>query len=131
MHSAGVAGLAVGAGLWLSPSAWGDDDDKPVDPKPIPDTTTTPLGKINHRFPGPADKPIDVPPPPFPSGGEPSLITDFNGFIGVIDATGTGTGTDTKTGTKTPLFWAVDNRFMTGVYVGVDGKKHKGTFIFV
>ncbi len=91
-----------------------------VNPTPIPETTTTPLGKINFEFPGPADK-----------GNEPSLITDFNGFIGVIDATGTGTGTDTTTGKKTSLFWAADNRFMTGVYVGVDGKKHKGTFAFI
>jgi hypothetical protein len=102
-----------------------------VNPRPIADTTTTPFGKINHRFPGPADKPIDVPPAPFPSGGEPSLITDFKGFIGVLDATGTGTGTDTTTGTKSTLYWAADNRFMTGVYFGVDGKRHKATFAFV
>jgi hypothetical protein len=115
--AAGVAG-AVGAGLWLPASAWADK--KLVDPKPIPGTTTTPFGKIHFFFPGPADK-----------GNEPSLITDFNGFIGVIDAVGSGTGTDTTTNKKVRLRYAVDNRFMSGVYVGVDGKTHHGTFVFV
>jgi hypothetical protein len=128
LQTAGAAGLALGSGLWLPTPAWADDN---VDPKPIPDTRTTAFGTINQRLPGPADMPIDVPPPPFPSGGDPSLITDFNGFVGVIEASGTGTGTDTTTGTTTPLFWAADNRFMTGVYVGVDGEKHQGTFAFV
>jgi hypothetical protein len=78
------------------------------------------IGPFHFFFPGPADK-----------GLEPSLITDFNGFVGVIDAVGSGTGTDTTTGKKARLRWAADQRFMTGVYVGVDGKHHRGTFAFV
>jgi hypothetical protein len=127
MNAAGAAGIALGSGLWLPTSAWGDDDDdKPVDPKPIPGTIPLPpppatkIGDFHFMFPGPADK-----------GNEPSLITDFNGFVGGIDAVGSGTGTDTKTGKSTRLRWASDTRFMTGVYVGVDGKKHKGTFAFI
>jgi hypothetical protein len=125
LRQAGVIGLSLGSGLWLPTAARAGDD---VDPTPIPDTTTTPFGKINHRFPGPADMPTDG---PAPSGGEPSLITNFNGFVGVFEGTGTGTGTDLKTLKTTPLFWGADNRFMQGVYIGVDGKTHQGTFAFV
>jgi hypothetical protein len=120
LRQAGVAGLAVGSGLWLPTAARADDD---VNPKPIPGTTHfgPPINNDFHFFfPGPAD-----------AGNEPSLITDFNGFIGVIDAKGTGTGTDTTTGKTTPYLWATDMRFMQGVYVGVDGKTHQGTFAFV
>ena len=62
---------------------------------------------------------------------EPSSITDFRGMIGGADLLGTGWGTDTKTGKKTFMWTAIDNRFMKGTYVGVDGKRHQGTFGFV
>jgi hypothetical protein len=124
LQTAGATGLALSSGLWLPTPAWADQ--KPVDPKPIPGTIplppppAPPIGQFHFMFPGPADK-----------GNEPSLITDFNGFIGGIDAVGSGTGKDTTTGVKSRLRWASDTRFMTGVYVGVDGKKHKGTFAFI
>jgi hypothetical protein len=59
-------------------------------------------------------------------GGEPSTITDFNGFIGVAHVEGT--GTDNK---GHILFWNTDLRFMDGVFQGTDGKIHQGTFAFV
>ena len=124
LQTAGAAGLALGGGLWLPTSAWAGGGN--VDPKPIPGTIplppppAPPIGQFHFMFPGPADK-----------GNEPSVITDFNGFIGGIDAVGSGTGTDTTTRVKTRLRWASDTRFMTGVYVGVDGKKHEGTFAFI
>jgi hypothetical protein len=68
---------------------------------------------------GPADAP-----PPF--GNEPSSITDFNGFVGVAHVEGTGTDGDGHT-----LLWDVDLRFMQGVYRGVDGRRHQGTFALV
>jgi hypothetical protein len=64
-------------------------------------------------------------------GNEPSTITDFNGFIGIAEIQGTGTGTDTHTGATASLLFDTDTRFMQGVYVGVDGKKHRSTFGFV
>ena len=44
---------------------------------------------------------------------------------------GSGKGTDTSTGATTTLNFQVDNGFMQGLYVGVDGKRHHGTFGFV
>ena len=64
--------------------------------------------------------PICGKPGPF----EPSLITDFNGVLGV--AAGAGSATDGSSNTFT-----CDNRFMKGVYVGVDGEIHQGAFGFI
>jgi TAT (twin-arginine translocation) pathway signal sequence len=119
MQTAGATGLALGTGLGLPASARAD---KPVvDPKPIPGLSHPPPAPDNLTFHsnglGPADQP----------GHEPSLITDFNGFTGVSNFTGTGTGT----GFAKKLSMSGDMRFMKGVYVGVDGKKHKGAFAFI
>jgi hypothetical protein len=62
---------------------------------------------------------------------EPSAITDFKGIIGGADLLGTGWGTDTATDKKTFMWTAIDNRFMQGTYVGVDGTQHQATFGFV
>jgi hypothetical protein len=62
---------------------------------------------------------------------EPSSITDFKGIVGGADLLGTGWGTDMATGKRTFMFTAIDNRFMKGTYVGVDGKQHRATFGFV
>jgi hypothetical protein len=59
-------------------------------------------------------------------GGEPSTITDFNGFVGVAHVQGTGTDGQGHT-----LLWDADLRFMQGDYRGVDGRLHSGTFGFV
>jgi hypothetical protein len=61
---------------------------------------------------------------------DPSSITDFNGFIGVADVQGTGTGHNPDGTTETLLF-DTDMRFMSGVYIGRDGRVHQGTFGFV
>jgi hypothetical protein len=60
------------------------------------------------------------------TGGDPSTITDFNGFIGAARVGGTGTD-----GHGNRLLWEVDLRFVDGVYRGVDGHLHDGTFAFV
>jgi hypothetical protein len=59
-------------------------------------------------------------------GGDPSSIYDFNGFVGAAHVQGTGTDGDGNT-----LNWDSDLRFMKGVYQGVDGNIHQGTFAFV
>jgi hypothetical protein len=82
----------------------------PADPKPIPLT----LGPFHIQLLG--------------SGHEPSSITDFNGFVGVADVQGTGIGTGPGAGN---LLFDTDMRFMSGEYVGVDGKQYHGTFGFV
>jgi hypothetical protein len=66
----------------------------------------------------------------FGSGMDPSVIADFNGFIGVADVQGQGTAT-TPDGSQETLLFDTDMRFMQGVYVGQDGHVHHGTFGFV
>ena len=61
---------------------------------------------------------------------ELSTITDFKGKVGAADVQGTGTATHPD-GTTERLLFDSDMRFMTGVYVGVDGELHQGTFAFV
>ena len=109
-----LASGMLGAGFWrprLVRAATGSA------PNPIPGGIQ-PLGPgtevFHFFFPGP--------------GSEPSLITDFDGFVGVAHVTGNGTRTDTSTGHTSRLFFDTDMRFMQGHYVGVDGEQHEGTF---
>jgi hypothetical protein len=96
-----------------------------VPPIPIPEQ---PVGPGIHAFlPGPADAPASQ----LPFGRDPSTITDFTGFVGDVHVqmTGTpkgGTGTDAVS-----TLSDVDLRFMQGIYKGVDGRFHFGTFVFV
>ena len=110
--SALVGGVAMTAPLWPSVVSAATM----VDPKPIPQTIF-PGAPFHVQFLG--------------AHAEPSSITDFKGIIGGVDLLGTGVGTDAATGVTTPLFTAIDNRFMKGVYVGVDGMEHHATFGFV
>jgi hypothetical protein len=111
--SALVGGAAMTAPLWTSVVA---SAAKAVDPKPIPQTIA-PGAPFHLELLG--------------ASAEPSTITDFTGIVGGVDLLGTGVGTDTVTGATTPLFTAIDNRFIKGVYVGVDGKNHHATLGFV
>lgn len=110
---AGAGGAAaatlLSSGLWVPRLAHAFAP-VPAAPKPIPLT----LGPFHVQLIGP--------------GHEPSTITDFNGFVGVADVQGTGTGTGPGAGT---LLFDTDMRFMSGEYVGVDGKHYHGTFGFV
>lgn len=109
--SAGTALAVFGAGLWR-PALAGHRDDGDADPVPIPGGIEL-GGTLFHLF---------LPEP----GNEPSTITDFDGVVGlaVID----GFGTD-DAGRRLPF--EADMRFMKGVYVGEDGRHHRGTFGFV
>jgi hypothetical protein len=93
-------------------------------PLPIPGgfLVPNPFGGPDGHFnrPGPADSAVRG------LGGEPSSITDFNGFVGVAMVDGTGTD-----GSGNFLLWEADVRFMKGVYRGVDGDIHQGAFAFV
>jgi hypothetical protein len=82
--------------------------------------------------------PSPIPPNPdflglhvyFPvEGSEPASIFDFNGFCGITELQGT--GMLTLNGHTTKAYFDVDNRFMTGEYVGADGRMHHGTFGFI
>ena len=116
--SAGATGAVLSSGLWIPAvaHAWGGQ----VPPRPIP-------GGIQPFGPGTEVFHVFLP----GHGAEPSTITDFHGSIGIAEIQGTGTASDTRTGATTPLLFDTDTRFMKGVYIGVDGKKHSGTFGFI
>ena len=114
-----IGRAAAASGVALSSPMWAPllvEAGEAVDPKPIPQTVA-PGAPFHVMLPGPSS--------------DPSTITDFRGTVGVADLLGTGWGTDTKTGVRTFMYTAIDNRFMKGTYVGVDGKKHHATFGFV
>ncbi|MGN6176747.1 MAG: twin-arginine translocation signal domain-containing protein [Streptosporangiaceae bacterium] len=109
-------GLGLGSGLLTSTVAVAGSGGSAVLPRPIPSGFVTPFGVfIHHHLPG--------------RGIEASQITDFKGTIGLAQLTGTGTGT--LNGTSSKLNFEIDNRFMQGTYVGVDGRRHRGTFGFI
>ena len=111
LGTAGATGVGLGLGSGLLTSAVAA-----VLPRPIPSGFVTPVGVfIHHHLPA--------------RGIEASQITDFRGTIGLAQLTGTGTGT--LNGTSSTLSFEIDNRFMQGTYVGVDGRRHQGTFGFI
>jgi hypothetical protein len=76
---------------------------------------------VHFHFPGPVDSGT-----PNSVGGDPSLIYNFNGFVGVAHVQGTGTDNSGNT-----LFWDTDLRFMDGVFKASDGSAQHTTFAFV
>ena len=118
--AAGATGVALSSGLWM-PSlahAWASS---PVLPRPIPGGTQLALlvggssTEVFHFF--------------FPAlGVENSTITDFKGLIAAARILGKGTGQGGRLSGPTTLFFDADFRVMQGLYVGVDGKHHHGTF---
>jgi hypothetical protein len=130
---AGITALAAGYGLGRPSTAWASPlAVSPADPHPIPYGTQFlyPDPTIFHaQAPG-----YPLPNPPFdsnPATNDPSAITDFNGFVGLMYVGGQGTHRDLVTGETASLYWEVDMRFMVGEYIGADGRKRTGTFGFV
>ena len=76
---------------------------------------------VHFHLPGPADSAT-----PDSVGGDPSTISNFNGFVGVAHVEGTGTDNSANT-----LFWDADLRFMKGAFRLTDGKIVKGAFGFI
>ncbi len=124
--SAGLAGMVLGSAFGLPAIAKAKVPDK-GEPRPIPGGTILgPPGLFHFYFPtsqNPAGSSDTI-----ESGrGDPSLITDFKGFIGVGEWGG-GTGTDQN---GTTLYWAGDIRFMDGEYIDLDGHHRQGAFAFI
>ena len=65
------------------------------------------------------------------SAPELSTITDFNGVLGAADVQGTWTGGGVIPPPNTPLLFDADIRFMSGEYIGRDGRHRQGAFAFV
>ena len=59
-------------------------------------------------------------------GFEMSTITDFNGVVGGSETRGTARGSD-----GTTYSFDCDMRFMRGVFLGLDGRVHNGSFGFI
>ena len=112
--TAATTGVVLGSGLWMPglAQAWANA------PRPIPGGFTF-NGTFLH---------VD---PMSPGLTENSSIFDFHGSIGAAIIDGTGTGTNKNTGVTSTLNFDTDMRFMQGVYIGLDGKKHSGTFSFI
>src|SRR5262249_34238879 len=119
LRAAAGTGLVLGAGLCMPKRAYAAGCDDAL-PSPIAFAQKLPpatraYGPFHFMLPGPADQ-----------GNEPSVIGDFNGFIGVAEFAGTGMDQD-----ENLLTFSGDIRFMKGTYVGVDGKNHRGAFAFI
>jgi hypothetical protein len=109
----GLAGGAV-----ITASAWTPVLAKTAPaPKPIPYGTMI-GGKLFH-FQGTQ-----------PNTDE-SAIYDFQGTVGVANIEGPGAGVHSGAPLPSNAEFGSDNRFMKGVYVGTDGKRHHGTFGFI
>jgi len=69
----------------------------------------------------------------FLPGTSPELatITDFNGVLGATDVLGSWTAEGFTPPPNTPLVFDADMRFMSGEYIGRDGRHHQGNFAFV
>ena len=116
-----AAGAAVGAAVGL-PSLLQAQAKGSSPPVPIPGGTPV-LGGGFHVFGPNAIDPINA---------EPASITDFNGFVGLAYIDGTVTRTNRLNGAVVTLpMIGSDMRFMTGVYKGVDGRTHQGSFAFI
>ena len=124
-----IASSAAAAGLAIAPTlafptfaeAEGNSPGLFCSPSPTPITGGTELlgpgTELFHFFlPG--------------IGSEPSTVGNLNGCVGLASGHGTGTITDSS-GEPSSVTFANDTRFMTGTYVGQDGKQRKGTFAFV
>ncbi len=125
-----VAATTLGTGLLRPKPTYADHKDdnggKFQGPllKPIPGGVVPfqPFGVPVHHNPlNPAVALADI--------GDPSMITDFDGFAALTHIRGGGTGT--SSGATTPLAYQADMGFGRGKFIGIDGRPHTGTFAFV
>ena len=112
----GSSAAVIGVGLLRPPAALGGNPHTDSSPNPTGNKVT--VNGVTFALAS------------FGPGMDPSSITDFNGFVGVADVQGTGTATNPDGSTET-LLYDTDIRFMTGTYVGKDGKNYRGSFGFV
>jgi hypothetical protein len=114
--AAGLTGTAIGGGLLTGvPAASAQtttgDHLSSAAARPIPGGfQLTPGGEVFHVF--------------FPGEGEPSLITDFKGDVAAAVIDGRGTGANAAHA------FEVDVRFMDGTFIGLDGRRSRGTLTF-
>lgn len=130
--AASATGIALGSSVFIPGLALADNNEDDYTTDYTTDHTTTPFEP--RPIPG-GIQPLGPDTPIFHTfipglNNEPSTITDFKGTFGIVLANGMGTRTDPKTGSNRDAF-DLDLRFMQGLFVGMDGHQHKGTFAFV
>lgn len=113
-----AGGAAVTSSVWTPLIA---EAGTKVAPTPIPygTTVTGPNGPVLFHFQGVG-----------PNKDEGSIF-NFNGVVGVAEVNGPGAGVHSGEPLAAGAQFGSDNRFMKGVYVGTDGKRHHGTFAFI
>ena len=117
-----AVGAALGSGVLRPQPVHAQAAENPL---PIPGGTPA-LGGGFHVYGPTPDGSFD------PIDAEPSLITNFNGVVGLAYISGTVTRTRISTGERVELpFNSADMRFMQGIYRGVDGKPREGTFALI
>ena len=130
----GAAGTVLGAGPWTPARAQDTNLRQCGVPLPITHTHLAPGGLLIHNyFPGPIDGsawPTD-PDGTHPEGRDPSLITNFSGFVGQCDLNFSGTARDTDTGQTADYSFHTDTRFMMGEFIASDEQMHRGLFAFI
>jgi hypothetical protein len=117
-----ASGFSGGAGTALAAER------KSELPSQLPDFS--PILKDIFGVEIPAHLPIEV--DPFSGAVEPvanpSMIGDFDGALGLLEANGVSNPTHNSDGLARR--WACDVRFMTGVFRSRDGRKQRGTLGF-
>lgn len=115
LAAGGLAGGAVvTSSIWMPLIA---EAGSTVAPRPIPYGTVV-GGKLFHfQFPV--------------ANTDVSSIFDFKGVVGVADISGPGAGMHDGAPLPPDTQFGSDNRFMKGVYIGTDGRRHRGTFAFI
>jgi hypothetical protein len=116
-HFLAATGLAGGA--IVTSSAWMPALAKTANAAPRPIPYGTMIGGTLFHFQSPT-----------PNTDE-SSIYDFKGTVGVAEISGPGAGVHNGAPLASNAEFGSDNRFMKGVYVGTDGKRHHGTFGFI
>lgn len=114
-----AAGLAVASEFALAPLAVAADN--AVEPKPIPGGVTLANVAIHHNpLPTASTTPLT-------QINDPSEIGDFNGMVLDTQIRGLGTGS----GLSSPVSFRADMGAMQGEYIGEDGRRHHGSFVFI
>lgn len=128
LGAASVAGFAAASQFAVFPLALANDRRHTAEPNPIPGGGTA-FGFQVHHNPLPNDPTV-----PLSSINDPSEIGDFNGLIldTMIRGGGMGTGvTFPGSDAAGPLAFRADMGAMQGEYIGEDGERHHGSFVFI
>ena len=131
LGAAAVVGSATTLGVARRAEAAPSPFPKRSAPNPIPflagpTGAPDPFNLIHWTLPGPAGATTQILElPAFGLDSDPSTMTDFHGFTAYAVLAGTARSAEGE-----ELECELDVRVMDGLYVGEDGRRHRGTFGF-